>query len=105
MTIRALQYAIQHLIDEKGVPDTAIVVARDNSLYAEWDEKTEDGKKERESMQIYGYVPTKGKKDELFVDCQMVLDVLKDFHAGRPCDGRCEELMMTLERKINEINS
>lgn len=38
-------------------------------------------------------------------DCKMVLDVLKDFHAGRPCDGRCEELMMTLERKINEINS
>lgn len=38
-------------------------------------------------------------------DCKMVLDVLKDFHAGRPCDGRCEELMTKVERKINEINS
>lgn len=65
MTIRALQYAIQNLIDEKGIPDTAIVVARDNTLYAEWDEKSEDGKKKRESMQIYGYVPTKEKKAEL----------------------------------------
>lgn len=65
MTIRALQYAIQHLIDERGIPDTAIVVAKDNTLYAEWEEKAENGKEEWKSMQLGGYVRTKEKRAEL----------------------------------------
>ena len=65
MTIRTLQYEIQALIDEKGVPDDAVVIARGDHLFAEWEEKAEDGKEERKSMQLGGYVPSKGLKAEL----------------------------------------
>lgn len=65
MTIRALQYEIQALIDEKGVPDDAVVIARGDHLFAEWEEKAEGGKEERKSMQLGGYVPTKEKRADL----------------------------------------
>lgn len=65
MTIRTLQYEIQALIDEKGVPDDAVVIARGDHLFAEWEEKAEDGKEERKFMQLGGYVPTKEKRAEL----------------------------------------
>lgn len=65
MTIRTLQYEIQTLIDEKGVPDDAVVIARGDHLFAEWYDKAEDGTEKHNSVKIGGYVPTKGNKADL----------------------------------------
>ena len=70
MTIRTLQYEIQTLIDEKGVPDDAVVIARGDHLFAEWYDKAEDGTEKHNSVKIGGYVPTKGNKADDLSDLQ-----------------------------------